>query len=207
MTDPRIIRLRVELFTAAQTLQGENLAEFTAMIGDVARVVAIERGVSAAATPAVASAAFASLTRDLVRHEGLTPAAADEVAVEVIQRGDAVTRKRQAAAADDDRPSVAELRKFAIDDVDDFDDGERVCARCREPMSIPSEFEATSVCNPCAQWIIAEVVPLLLDGAETGIAWAEAEDALSTAEHRGIAAMRATEAFDKHRAALAKVRR
>lgn len=200
MIDPRITRLRVELFTAAQTLQGESLAEFTAMIGDVAQALAIARD-SGDPTAKAIRTAFASLTRDLVRHEGLTPAAANEVAAEVIQRGEAAARKRQ--AADDDRPSIAELRKFAVDDVDD---GEHVCARCREPMSIPSEFEATSVCNPCAQWIVAEAVPLLLDGAETGIAWAEAEDTLSTAAHRGIAAMRATEAFDKHRAALAKVR-
>lgn len=51
--------------------------------------------------------------------------------------------------------------------------------------------------------------PVLLEIAATGIAWAAAEDALSAAQPgvaRIVAAMRASEAFDKHRAALAKVR-
>lgn len=33
--DPRLLRLRVELLTAAQTLQGEDLAEFWKLIDDL----------------------------------------------------------------------------------------------------------------------------------------------------------------------------
>lgn len=53
---------------------------------------------------------------------------------------------------------------------------------------------------------LVEAAPVLIEIAATGLAWAEAEDALQGANHRGIAVMRATEAFDKHRAALRKVR-
>lgn len=51
---------------------------------------------------------------------------------------------------------------------------------------------------------------LLFEIARTGLAWAEAEDALGSVQpgagHRGIAAMHATRAFDAHRAALARVK-
>jgi len=53
-----------------------------------------------------------------------------------------------------------------------------------------------------------EVLAVLLEIAATGIEWSEAEDALATASglSRVRAAVRATRAFDMHRAALAKVR-
>lgn len=38
MTDPRLIRLRVELFTAAQTLKGEDLAEFKKLIREITEI-------------------------------------------------------------------------------------------------------------------------------------------------------------------------
>lgn len=39
MTDPRILRLRVELYTAAQTLKGDDLAAFTELIKEIAQLL------------------------------------------------------------------------------------------------------------------------------------------------------------------------
>jgi hypothetical protein len=39
MTDPRLIRLRVELYTAAQTLKGDAQREFTDLIREIAMVL------------------------------------------------------------------------------------------------------------------------------------------------------------------------
>lgn len=82
----------------------------------------------------------------------------------------------------DDRPSIAELQRLAA-----------------TGYGWP---------NPAAI-ALNHATPVLLEIAATGLAWAAAEDALRDARDaagRIKAAMRATEAFDKHRAALAKVR-
>lgn len=42
MTDPRLIRLRVELYTAAQTLKGDHLKAFTDLIREVAYSLDLE---------------------------------------------------------------------------------------------------------------------------------------------------------------------
>ena len=42
MTDPRIIRLRVELHTAAQQLKGDDLKAFTDLIREVAAMLDLE---------------------------------------------------------------------------------------------------------------------------------------------------------------------
>ncbi len=42
MTDPRIIRLRVELYTATQTLKGDDLREFTNLIREIAATPDLE---------------------------------------------------------------------------------------------------------------------------------------------------------------------
>jgi hypothetical protein len=42
MTDPRLIRLRVELYAAAQTLKGEDLAYFTDLIREIAVALGLE---------------------------------------------------------------------------------------------------------------------------------------------------------------------
>lgn len=89
------------------------------------------------------------------------------------------------------------------------EDPEHECARCHQPMAVPVELEPSAVCNLCAQWFVGHVAPVLLEIAATGLGWAAAEDTVSRASAgtgRVLAAMRATEAFDKHRRALAKVR-
>lgn len=43
-TDPRIVRLRVELYTAAQTLKGNELENFKALIGEIASMVGQDLG-------------------------------------------------------------------------------------------------------------------------------------------------------------------
>ena len=42
MTDPRILRLRVELYTAAQTLKGDDLKAFTDLIREIAFALELE---------------------------------------------------------------------------------------------------------------------------------------------------------------------
>lgn len=42
MTDPRILRLRIELYTAAQTLNGDDLKEFTDLIREIAMLLGLE---------------------------------------------------------------------------------------------------------------------------------------------------------------------
>lgn len=42
MTDPRILRLRVELYTAAQQLKGDDMREFTHLIREIAMVLRLE---------------------------------------------------------------------------------------------------------------------------------------------------------------------
>jgi hypothetical protein len=42
MTDPRILRLRVELYHAAQLLKGDDLREFTDLIREIAAMINIE---------------------------------------------------------------------------------------------------------------------------------------------------------------------
>ena len=39
--DPRLVRLRVELFTAAQSFRGEDLREFWKLIDDVSSIRAL----------------------------------------------------------------------------------------------------------------------------------------------------------------------
>lgn len=41
MSDPRLIRMRVELYAAAQMLKGEDLAEFTKLIREIAEFLEI----------------------------------------------------------------------------------------------------------------------------------------------------------------------
>lgn len=54
MTDPRILRLRIELYAAAQQLRGEDLAAFTTLIGEVGQALAGLRFVARANLPSIA---------------------------------------------------------------------------------------------------------------------------------------------------------
>lgn len=57
----------------------------------------------------------------------------------------------------DDRPSIAELQAMEIDP-------ERSCARCRQTMEAPTDsVEPTAVCHSCAQNIVADVLPVLIE--------------------------------------------
>lgn len=42
MTDPRIIRLRIELYAAAQTLKGDDLKAFTDLVREIAYTLDLE---------------------------------------------------------------------------------------------------------------------------------------------------------------------
>lgn len=42
MGDPRLVLLRVELYTAAQILKGEDLAEFQQLIGEIHDILGFE---------------------------------------------------------------------------------------------------------------------------------------------------------------------
>jgi hypothetical protein len=96
---------------------------------------------------------------------------------------DELTEAIEAKTSADDKPSITELQRLHALYLD------------RRNMQAAAN--------------LIDAAPVLLEIAITGKVWAEAEDALARADSsaaRVAAAMRATSAFDKHRAALAKVR-
>ena len=52
MTDPRLLRLRVELYTAAQSLTGEDAAEFWRLIDEIATTGRLQKLTESLAPPA-----------------------------------------------------------------------------------------------------------------------------------------------------------
>lgn len=59
-----------------------------------------------------------------------------------------------------ERRSIREMRNNLETPDPDGD-----CARCRQHMHAPAEYEKTALCNACAQWFVAEVTPDLFDVA------------------------------------------
>ena len=47
MTDPRLLRLRVELYTAAQMLTGEDAEEFWKLIHEIVTLETLQRKIAA----------------------------------------------------------------------------------------------------------------------------------------------------------------
>ena len=60
---------------------------------------------------------------------------------------------------------IAELRR-ACEAVPNAEEGCEGCARCGVLMHTPSDLEPTALCNTCAQSLVANLLPRLLDAYE-----------------------------------------
>ena len=78
----------------------------------------------------------------------------------------------------DERPSIAEMRRLAIEDSDEeIDSYGHICARCNESFQIPAGLESTTVCDSCAQHVTAVVLPVLLEIAAAALAYSRPVEA------------------------------
>lgn len=118
------------------------------------------------------------------------------------------------------RPSIAELQAWSGEPDYDEADGSYACLRCSCTMVLAVGYEPSPMCNACAQWLVSDAAPVLLEIAAAALAYEQAKiDAAvirytySTADDRRTVGAQRIEAHDReeircrdaYRAALAKV--
>ncbi len=121
----------------------------------------------------------------------------------------------------DNRPSIAELQRLAIEqsDEDIASDG-HICTRCSGQFFVEPDLEASTMCNPCSQHVVADALPVLLEIAAAALALraqrtvaAKCRDVIHQNHYAGDAAYVAVDTADTelarcqsvYDAALAKV--
>lgn len=62
------------------------------------------------------------------------------------------------------KPSIAELKRQTGEP-----DPESCCLRCHEQMSVPAELEPSALCDRCAQWLVSEALPVVLEIAASAL--------------------------------------
>ncbi len=75
-----------------------------------------------------------------------------------------------------DRPSIAELRRLMTEDSDeDIASDGHTCARCSGRFFVEPDLDASTMCNPCAQHVVADALPVLLEIAAAALAYEQAK--------------------------------
>jgi hypothetical protein len=70
----------------------------------------------------------------------------------------------------DDRPSIAELQRLAVEDSDEeIAAYGHICKRCSGSFQVPEDLEPTTVCDSCAQHVTAVVLSVLLEIAAAAL--------------------------------------
>ena len=80
---------------------------------------------------------------------------------------------------EDNRPSIAELQRLVSSEDPDHD-----CARCHVHMHIPPDLDPSALCNACAQWVVSEATPLLLEIVAAALALRDQERVAAKARYR-----------------------
>lgn len=78
-------------------------------------------------------------------------------------------RREIAHMSADARPSIAVLRQIVDHDPGDADADGMVCAACYAPFVVPPDLDPSSVCDVCAQSIVADALPALLHVAAAAL--------------------------------------
>lgn len=69
------------------------------------------------------------------------------------------------------RPSIAELQAWSGEPDYDEADGSYACLRCSCTMVLAVGYEPSPMCNACAQWLVSDAAPVLLEIAAAALAW------------------------------------